>query len=137
MVTAVTDSLTWQLTIPAPAPWLNANQRMDLRRQTPLRRAWRDSGRLYAVRAKLPRLQRAHILAELCFADDRRRDVHNLYPTIKAVVDGLIDYGLLPDDDHRYLVGPDLRYGPKVAKRAGGVSGEARLTITDLSGVTL
>jgi len=130
----MTITRSWQLTIPAPAIWLNANQRTDLRRQTPDRRAWRDAGRVYAMQAKLPKLQRAHILAELCFADARRRDVHNLYPTIKALVDGLIDFGLLPDDDHLHLVGPDLRYGPRIAKRVGGVSGEVRLTVTDLSG---
>ena len=132
-MTIVTEAPTWTLTIPAPALWLNANQRVDLRRQTPDRRAWRDAGRVYAMQAKLPRLRRAHILAELRFADARNRDVHNLYPTIKAVVDGLIDYGLLPDDSHHYLVGPDLRYGPRVAKRPGGVSGEVVLTITELS----
>jgi crossover junction endodeoxyribonuclease RusA len=128
----MTDTRIWELTIPAPAKWLNANDRVDLRRQTPDRRAWRDAGRVYALQAKLPRLQRAHLIAELRFADDRRRDVHNLYPSIKALVDGLIDYGLLPDDNHRHLVGPDLRYGPKVAKRPGGISGEVFLTIRDL-----
>lgn len=133
-MTAVTDTRTWTLTIPAPAIWLNANQRTDLRRQTPDRRAWRDAGRVYATQRKLPKLQRAHIVAELRFADARHRDVHNLYPTIKALIDGLIDYGLLPDDSHHYLVGPDLRYGAKVAKRAGGISGEVFLTITDLGG---
>lgn len=123
---------SWTLTIPAPAIWLNANQRTDLRRQTPDRRAWRDAGRVYAMQAKLPKLLRAHILAELRFADARHRDVHNLYPTIKALVDGLIDYGLLPDDSHQYLVGPDLRYGERIAKRQGGVSGEVFLTITEI-----
>lgn len=130
----MTETQTWQIVIPAPAPWLNANQRVDLRRQTPHRRAWRDAGRVYAMAAKLPKLQRAHLLAELRFADSRNRDVHNLYPSIKALVDGLIDYGLLPDDSHQYLVGPDLRYGPKIAKRAGSVQGELLLTITDLGG---
>lgn len=131
-MTAVTDTRTWLLTIPAPAIWLNANQRTDRRGQTPDRRAWRDAGNVYARQAKLPKLTRAHIVAELRFADAYHRDVHNLYPTIKALVDGLIDYGLLPDDSHHHLVGPDLRYGPRVAKRPGGISGEVHLTIADL-----
>ncbi len=42
-------------------------------------------------------------------ADGRRRDVANLAPTIKALVDGAIDAGVLPDDDDKHLVGPDLR----------------------------
>ncbi len=124
----------WRLTIPAPAKWLNANQRVDLRRQTPDRRAWRQAGAAYALQARLPRIGRAHIVAELRFSDRRNRDVHNLYPTIKAVIDGMVcDYGLLPDDSHHYLIGPDLRYGPQISKRAGGVSGEIALTVWEVA----
>lgn len=119
----------WTVTIPAPAPWLNANQRKDLRRQTPDRRAWRDAGLIHAMRVGLPKLQRAHIVAVLRFPLSRNRDVHNYYPTLKAVVDGLVDYGLVPDDSHQFLVGPDLRYGPPCK----GL-GEVVLAVTDLGG---
>lgn len=117
----------WTVIIPAPAPWLSANQRRDLRRQTPDRRAWRDAGRLHAERVHLPKLDRVHLLAELRFPDNRRRDPHNYYPTLKALVDGLVDYGLVPDDSHQFLVGPDLRYGPR-CERPGLIA----LTVTDL-----
>lgn len=120
----------WTVTIPAPAPWLSANQRRDLRRQTPDRRAWRDAGLVHARRVRLPKLQRAHLLAVLSFPDARRRDAHNYVVTIKALVDGLVgDYGLLPDDSDDYLVGPDLRRGPVCARGYG----ELVLTITDLT----
>ncbi len=85
---------------------------------------------VHAQRVHLPKLRRAHILAELRFGDNRRRDPHNYYPTLKAIVDGLVDYGLLPDDSHEYLIGPDVRYGPIVK----GL-GEIALTIT--SGVSI
>ena len=133
-MTATTEARTWELLIPAPANWLNANDRTDRRRETPDRQAWRYAGKTYARQARLPHLRRAHLLAELRFADALHRDVHNLYPSIKALVDGLIDYGLLPDDSYHYLVGPDLRYGPQAPKRPLGVSGEVFLTITDLGG---
>lgn len=120
----------WQVTIPAPAPWLSANQRRDLRRQTPDRRAWRTAGQAHAHRVHLPKLQHVHVVAELRFADNRRRDPHNYYPTLKALIDGLVDYGLVPDDSHQFLVGPDVRYGPVVAGRG---LGEVVLTITDLA----
>ena len=123
----------WTVTIPAPAPWLSANHRRDLRRQTPERRAWRDAGLVHAKRVHLPKLQYAHLVAVLRFADDRRRDAHNYYPTLKALIDGLVgDYGLLPDDSDNHLVGPDLRRGP--ALRVG--YGEVVLTITDLAEVS-
>lgn len=118
----------WTLTIPAPAPWLNANQRVDLRRQTPDRRAWRDAAHVWAKAAKLPRLHQAHILAVFHFAGpNRRRDIHNWYPTVKAVVDGLVDYELLPDDSTKYLTGPDLRVGAAARTPVGSIE----LTITE------
>lgn len=117
----------WTVTIPAPAPWLSANQRRDLRRQTPDRRAWRDAGLVHAKRVDLPKLQHVHMVAVLRFTDKRRRDPHNYYPTLKALVDGLVDYGLIPDDSHEYLVGPDVRYGPQAP---GKGYGEVVLTIT-------
>jgi crossover junction endodeoxyribonuclease RusA len=120
---------SWTLTIPAPARWLSANQRTDLRRQTPDRRAWRDTTALLARAAKLPKLDRAHIVATLYFTDRRRRDPHNFYPTIKAAVDGLVDYGLLPDDSSEYLIGPDLRIGPPLSRRRYGPAGELVLAI--------
>jgi hypothetical protein len=114
----------WTVVIPCPAGWLNANSRTDRRRQTPDRRAWRDAANLYARAAKLPGLGKAHLVATLHFTDRRHRDTHNYYPTIKAIVDGLVDYGLLPDDSSLYLSGPDLRLGDPVlvgkGKRAVG-----------------
>lgn len=119
----------WTVTIPAPAPWLNANQ-THKRRPDKLIRLWRDAGLVHARYARLPKLQRAHILAELRFGDNRRRDAGNFYPTLKALVDGLVDYRLLPDDSDDYLVGPDLRRGP-VCRHGYG---EVLLTVTDLAG---
>jgi len=122
----------WELVIPAPAPWLNANSRVDRRSQTKDRQAWRQAGATWAHSAKLPKLGRAHLLAELRFVDNRHRDAHNLYPSLKALVDGMVtDYGLLPDDSHRYLIGPDLRVGT-VCERGFG---ELLLTITELAAV--
>ena len=43
------------------------------------------------------------------WADNRKRDVNNWQPTAKALVDGLVDAGVLEDDNDAHLVGPDLR----------------------------
>jgi crossover junction endodeoxyribonuclease RusA len=125
---------SWTLTIPAPVAWLNANDRHDRRRGSPLTKQWRDAAHLYARSAKLPHLGKAHITATLRFRDRRRRDPHNYYPTIKAVIDGLVDYGLLADDSSEYLVGPDVRLGevlPTVARRPYLPSGQVVLTIRE------
>lgn len=56
------------------------------------------------------------------FPDLRRRDVGNLYPYVaKPLVDGLVDARVIPDDDDRHCIGPDLRRDHS--------RGAARLTI--------
>lgn len=126
-------SRTWILTIPASQPWLNANGRRQPRHLAPVIRAWRDDAHQLARAAKLPRLGRAHILATLRFTDRRRRDGHNYYPTLKAVVDGLVDYGLLADDSSKFLDGPDIRIGEPVTRSPYGPSGEVVLTIREVA----
>lgn len=40
---------------------------------------------------------------------------------LKALVDGLVDAGLLPDDDARHLQGPDMRLDPRHAGKRMGI----------------
>ena len=40
-----------------------------------------------------------------------RYDPGNYYPTAKAILDGIVDAGILPDDSHEYLDGPHLHHG--------------------------
>lgn len=40
-----------------------------------------------------------------------RYDPNNLWPTVKACVDGFVDAGILADDDHKHVIGPDMRHG--------------------------
>lgn len=37
-------------------------------------------------------------------ADARKRDEDNVVPTLKALCDGLVDSGIVPDDTPRYMV---------------------------------
>jgi hypothetical protein len=79
-----------------------------------LTRAWRNAAKLFAERADLPKgLERVHITAHIIKTTSRQYDVHNLMPTLKACVDGLVDYGLIADDTNDRLTGPDLRNGGK------------------------
>lgn len=56
---------------------------------------------------------RVRITVTYRFPDRRRRDVGNLYPYVaKPLVDGLVDAQVIPDDDDRHLIGPDLRRIP-------------------------
>jgi crossover junction endodeoxyribonuclease RusA len=113
------------ITLPAGLRLLNANQRMHHKAKAKLTAAIRDAA-MEAVsenRALMdalaaakpgPLFQRAHILGVLHPATARRADPANWYPSFKAAVDGIVDAGLLDDDDHEHVIGPDMRLGDKV-----------------------
>ncbi|HWB35564.1 MAG TPA: hypothetical protein VHA75_06015 [Rugosimonospora sp.] len=127
------SSRSWTVVIPAPAPFLNANHRHDRRGRAAVVRAWRDAANVHARAARVPLLGRAHITITIRFADKRRRDVHNLYPTAKALVDGVVDAGVLPDDSDQYLTGPDLRAGEPISRKPYGPSGQVVLLIREVA----
>lgn len=81
--------------------------------------AWRAS--------ELPPYERVAVRIDISYPDGRKRDVHNLMPTAKALIDGLVEAGFLPDDDDAHLIGPDLRH----VGRTPGVF-TFTITITDL-----
>lgn len=127
----------WTLTIDAPARWLNANDRRHRLAAARDVREWRQAAGWHARAARLPRgLAAVHVLAVLRMPDRRRRDPANFHPTVKAVVDGLVDYGLIPDDNPTHLDGPDIRVGdPLPVSRPGAyrLPGRLVLTITEVA----
>jgi crossover junction endodeoxyribonuclease RusA len=102
---------TWTVELPAGLPLLNANRRQHHFVKARLTKAIRDAAHIFALADRIPGLKRAHIVVEYRPPDRRHRDVHNLYPSAKAAVDGLVDAGVLPDDSDEYLTGPDMRPG--------------------------
>lgn len=106
------------LTIPTPADWINLNQRHHWAKKAKLTKAWRNAAHLHARSVGLPQgLGKVRVVATIHKATNRQYDAHNLIPTVKAVIDGLVDYGLIPDDTNTHLVGPDMRAGAKGAPR--------------------
>jgi crossover junction endodeoxyribonuclease RusA len=103
----------YRLVVPAAAPWLTANDRQSWTVRYRTVRRWRHDTALYATAAKIPPMTGAYIIAELRFTTAGHRDPGNWYETAKACVDGLVDAKVLPDDDARHVVGPDMREGRK------------------------
>lgn len=101
--------------------WLTANDRLFWRKRADITKSWRDLACARALHDRTPRMDAAHIICELRFADKRRRDPGNWAPTAKAAVDGLVDAGVFNDDNHRIVTGPDMRMGPTVARGWQGV----------------
>lgn len=129
---------SFTITLPPGLKLLNANQRVHHRVRAELTQAIRGAAMAQcseepAMRAALvsagdaPVLQHAYILGILHPGSRRRLDPANFYPSFKAAVDGLVDAGVLKDDDHTRVIGPDMRIGP-IAK-----GGRLALVIQELS----
>lgn len=121
-----------ELVVDVPrAWWLTSNQRLDRWTKAEHTRDLRALARTEAAAQALPRgLHRVRIIAHLTYPDHRRRDANNAHPTTKALIDGLVDYGLIPDDNDRHLVGPDHR------PDGTGPGYRVRLVVENLEGVT-
>lgn len=103
-----------QLTIdiPAPCQFINSNQRLHRMAQAKLTKIWRQASAA-AAHGHPTFTGRVHITAHIFKPRAGRYDTNNLAPTTKAIVDGLVDAGLLLDDSTRYVIGPDHRDGGK------------------------
>ena len=85
-----------------PNRWVKAAQTKD----------WRTAGLGAALYQKAPALHGpVSIVATVHIADKRRREVSNLFPTFKAIIDGFVDAAVLLDDSDVYVQGPDPRRG--------------------------
>ena len=110
-----------EILIPS-AQMLSLNDRGDRRRTAPTVKNLRTTAMIRARAAGIGQLERLRLVAWFRFPDVSRRDPHNYMPTLKAMVDGFIDAGILPDDDRRHLQGPDPRcdlLAPVTAKCLG------------------
>jgi len=102
----------WRIEMPAGAELLNSNDRDGhWGRRKRVTGELRQAAGWLAKAQRIPRLERAHILAILQPPDNRKRDPGNWYPSYKACIDGMVDAGILPDDYAKYLDGPDPRLG--------------------------
>ncbi len=115
------------LALPPGLKLLNANQRVHYRvwaeQTAAIRSAARDACIAHPqLRADLvsageaPVLPHAWILGVLHPPSKRRADPANWYGSFKAAIDGVVEAGLLEDDDHLHLLGPDMRLGAVVPR---------------------
>lgn len=110
------------LVVPAPVPFITSNQRPHWAVRARETAAWRHATRQYARAERLPMgLQRVRITAFVCQAKGRIRDASNAQPTIKAAIDGLVDYGLFPDDSDRHVDALVIQRGPRSAFPLGSL----------------
>jgi hypothetical protein len=103
--------ITFTLVFDWPRPPLTMNDRKHWREKAKHTRLMRLAASWQARAARLPADQ-AHVTVALTWvvADRRKRDGgENLAPTLKALIDGLVDYGVVVDDDQKHVTrGPSV-----------------------------
>jgi len=101
-----------RLELPKLANWLNLNRKEHWAPRNKRAQAWRHGAHMIARQNRLPKgFQRVQIDVYVWKKTKVRYDPHNLMPTLKPVIDGLVDYGLLADDSSEYLAGPFIHHG--------------------------
>ncbi len=100
----------------APGPYLNMNDR-DWPPPVRWRRIklWRTAAGQHARQVVGFCPTPAEMWVQVDVWDSRRRDPHNLYPTVKACLDGMVDAGCWPDDtpDYVHTNEPTFRVVPR------------------------
>lgn len=104
-MTTTTDLVTASLDLPAPAKLLttNAERTMHWSKRASITREWRRAAKLYARHQHLPAFQWASIAVDVTQCRGVLADVGAHHPVTKAVVDGLVDAGILPGDTSKYV----------------------------------
>jgi hypothetical protein len=87
---------------------------------------WRTAGWGLAKQAKIPHLERARFEV-VPFGPGRAQDPANCAPSVKAMIDGLIDANILDDDDGEHVAA--ITFLPWKRERKVGL----RLTIYELA----
>lgn len=101
-----------RLEVPLPLrkrPWLSSNDRDHWGRRKGLTEYYRHTACQIAKDLDVPTFEMVALDVALAFGDNRRRDAHNYLPTVKAIIDGLVDAGVLYDDSDRYVVSTTIR----------------------------
>ncbi|MFZ3475253.1 hypothetical protein ACODT3_42895 [Streptomyces sp. 4.24] len=119
---------SWRIELPTGLTLMNANDRLTIPQRARLTKALREAGQGAALKAKVPRLERAYVTCYLRPTTRGRRDPGNWYPSAKAFLDGVVDAGVLADDDSTRVLGPDMRLGAIIKPRPQLV-----MVLTDLT----
>ena len=92
--------------------WISANDRMHWRERASRTKRLRRKAYFEARRNGLLPMRRVFLTAHVQYATNGRADPANAYPTVKALVDGLTDFGVLTDDDSKHLPAMTFKRAP-------------------------
>ena len=94
---AGSDRRVVRVELPAGMVLLNANDRLHRMVQAKRAKTIREAARV-AARGHDGPYARVRVRCIFRAPDNRRRDVANLYPSFKSVLDGIVEAGVIADD---------------------------------------
>lgn len=93
----------WALWLPFTLP-LSMNDRRHWAQRARDVREWRNAACLLARGKRIPLCERISVGLVYAPKDARKRDAPNLLASMKPAVDGLVDAGIVVDDDDAHVV---------------------------------
>jgi len=106
----MTEKRSWMFPMSGRRPPLSLNDRGNHYARARLTRSVRDEASWRARSARIPRpLAKVRVEVIWVVGDHRRRDEDNPAPSAKAVYDGLVDAGIVPDDTPEFMEKPSVR----------------------------
>ena len=96
--------VVFELPLPWSSPPLSLNHRRSRWATAKLTRTVRDVTHVLARRAWIGRHERVQVALHYRPRDRRVRDVENPVSTLKACCDGLVDAGVVADDDPAHMI---------------------------------
>lgn len=104
---------TQEMTVQIPAnAWMSSNDRLHWAEKYKKTKILRRRSWLEARRNGLLPMRKAFVTVHVQYATNLRADPANAYPTVKALVDGLVDFGVLTDDDSKHLPAMTFKRAP-------------------------
>lgn len=104
---ADSNKTTVEICFPPPGPLISLNMREHYMMTARRVKQWRHAaawGALACAQSWGPQLGRCEVTVYLPVTGRHRRDPHNWVPTMKAIIDGLVDAHVWPDDTPAYVV---------------------------------
>ena len=95
--------MTWRIELPYTKPPISMNDRTHWAQKARLVQQVRADTKILVRAFGIPPQPRVSICLHYIPKDKRRRDPLNLVATLKAVEDGCVDAGLIPDDTPAFL----------------------------------
>lgn len=111
-------SRSWRILLPFTRP-LSLNHRTHYMVRAKLTREVRGMAGEVIQEAGVPALEHLRAWIEYEPRDIRTRDPINLIPTLKACEDALVDCGVVPDDNPKYVESVMPKILPKIQEKYG------------------